>query len=170
MNWQIRQMLPSDIAAVAAIQDQCYGSELFEPASLLTQRLAVAPDSCWVVQSATRRQILSYAFSYRAVRGTVSVLASPFAPCADADVVYLHDMAVAPQARGLGLAGALLQQIVHFAQQQQLDCLALVAVQDAAPYWARHGFVSETVLSAQAMAALDSYTGQQACYMTRLLR
>lgn len=157
-------MQAQDLAAVAKLQDSCYSEALFESAKLLRQRLQQAPDSCWLIES-VNTEVLAYLFSYRSRAGAVTPLAAPFCQYATPDCLYLHDMAVSPQARGLGLASTLLQQARQYAQHRALSSLALVAVQGSVPYWQRQGFSVVEGLSREAMAALASYQSEQPSYM-----
>ncbi|NOL49852.1 GNAT family N-acetyltransferase [Pelistega europaea] len=86
----------------------------------------------------------------------------------DGDTLYLHDMAIAPQARGLGLKHQLLTRVLQQAQQLSLKQALLVAVQGAAPVWRKQGF---EVVDAQKLGLADvlaSY-GDDAVLMYRKL-
>jgi predicted N-acetyltransferase YhbS len=76
------------------------------------------------------------------------------------EVYYLHDMAVDPAARRLGIAPRLLRHAVVHARAAGHHSLALTAVQGAAAYWRRFGFVGvpEEELDAAARARLSSYS------------
>lgn len=164
MTTSIRLMTPADIPAVVALQDCCYSDALYESPALLSQRLQAAANSCWLVENSAG-ELLAYLFSYPSINGYVTPLASAFAPAAAAELLYLHDMAVNPAARGLGLASRLLAKAKQHALSLGLTKLALVAVQGSVPYWQRHGFAVVNELSESAISALVSYHGEQACYM-----
>ncbi|MBV2128742.1 GNAT family N-acetyltransferase [Arsukibacterium indicum] len=164
MTITIRLIKPADIMAVVALQDSCYSDALYESPALLQQRLSVAADSCWLAENANG-QLLAYLFSYPSINGHITPLASAFAPSTLPQLLYLHDMAVSPAARGLGLASRLLATAQQHALSQGLTKLALVAVQGSVPYWQRQGFNEVTGLSDNAEQALASYQGEQARYM-----
>ncbi|MBZ9611873.1 GNAT family N-acetyltransferase [Rheinheimera maricola] len=164
MTISIRLMTPADIPAVVALQDSCYSDALYESPALLSQRLQAAASSCWLAESSAG-ELLGYLFSYPSINGYVTPLASAFAPAGAPQLLYLHDMAVSPAARGLGLASQLLAMAKQHALSLGLSKLALVAVQGSVPYWQRHGFVVVNQLPASALSALASYLGEQACYM-----
>ncbi|MDX1677820.1 GNAT family N-acetyltransferase [Arsukibacterium sp.] len=164
MTITIRLIKPADITAVVALQDSCYSDALYESPALLQQRLSVAADSCWLAENANG-QLLAYLFSYPSISGYITPLASAFAPSTLPQLLYLHDMAVSPAARGLGLASRLLATAQQHAISQGLTKLALVAVQGSVPYWQRQGFNEVTVLCDNAEQALASYQGEQARYM-----
>lgn len=167
MTASLRLMQATDLAGVAALQDQCYGNLLYEPPALLAVRWQSAASSCWVACSDTG-QLLAYLFCYPSQDGKVTPLAQPFSPANEPELLYMHDMAVSPLARGQGLAARLLAQAEQFALYRQLPKLALVAVQGSVPYWQKQGFVLQAVTE-EAQHALQSYTGENARYMQKAL-
>lgn len=99
----------------------------------------------------------------------MGALAEDFMPASNGDCLYLHDMAVSSDARGQGVATALLACAQQYAQQQKLRALTLVAVQNSASYWQQQGFVALPALSPEQQQLLAGYTGQQAQYLQKLL-
>lgn len=168
MSINIRLINKSDLSAVVAIQDSCYGDELFEDASLIQRRLASQPDSCWLAENHSK-EVLAYLFSYPARDKQVAALGSEFPRYTEAELLYLHDMAVGQNARSLGLASRLLGYAEQHAVELGFSRLALVAVQGSVPYWQKHGFVVVNLSDAEAAKALASYSGQNAMYMQKSL-
>lgn len=164
MSVNIRLMQQADIPAVIALQDNCYSDALYEPPALLAARLASAKQSCWLAESSTG-ELLAYLFSYPSLAGKITVLATDFVVADKPELLYLHDMAVSEQARGLGLSKLLLASVKQYAKELGLTQMALVAVQGSVPYWQKQGFVVQDNLSQDAQAALNSYTGERAQYM-----
>lgn len=163
----IRLMQATDLPAVVKLQDRCYSAELFEPAELVKRRYLAFADSCWV--ATYQDKLWGYLFSYPSMLGKVNPLAEDFAEVADADCLYLHDMAVSSDARGQGVAKQLLAAAEQHALQQALQNLTLVAVQNSASYWLQHGFSPVVSLTAEAIDNLASYSGQQAQYLAKSL-
>ncbi|MET1537615.1 GNAT family N-acetyltransferase, partial [Burkholderia sola] len=85
-----------------------------------------------------------------------------------ADTLYLHDMAVHPDAAGQGLARALLAPLWDRARAEGLRHTALVSVQGSRGYWERHGYAVQALASPLQQQRLDSY-GDGARYMVRPL-
>ncbi len=166
MSINIRLMTAGDLNAVVQIQDSCYSEALYEAPALLSQRLTAQPNSCWVAQH-VNGTVLAYLLSYPAKNGNVAPLGSAFKHYNNADVLYLHDMAVSAAARGQGLAQQLLCQAWRYANAEGLTRLALVAVQGSVPFWQRHGFSVVTLTDEVSQRALQSYTGQEAKYMQK---
>ena len=168
----VRTMQQADLPAVVKIQDNCYSDTLFESPDLVALRLASHPSWCWVAEHALAdgsANVLAYLFSYPSLDGKVAKLGSKFAQYRQANVLYLHDMAVSDSARGFGLAQQLLVHAQAQALANGLTRLALVAVQGSVPYWQRQGFTVKQLDDDAAALALASYTGQHATYMQKLL-
>ncbi|KPA77525.1 N-acetyltransferase GCN5 [Leptomonas pyrrhocoris] len=89
-------------------------------------------------------------------------------PAHRADTFYVHDVAVHPEFRGLGVAGALWAQIEETRVTLQLKRMSLVAVFGASSYWARHGFreVARKALPDDTVRVLEDY-GDHAVFMER---
>ncbi|WP_372627900.1 GNAT family N-acetyltransferase [Arsukibacterium sp.] len=164
MGVSYRLIRQADLPAVVALQDSCYSDALYESPKLLSQRLQMAANSCWLAEN-NAGELLAYLFSYPSINGYVTPLASTFSPSSEPQLLYLHDMAVDPQARRLGLASQLLAMAKQYAVMLELSKLALVAVQGSVPYWQRQGFEVVMPPTAAAAAALGSYQDEQASYM-----
>jgi ribosomal protein S18 acetylase RimI-like enzyme len=160
----IRRMQTSDIEAVMQIQIRCYQPHYNEPQSVLQQRLLQSPHTAWVAED--EQGICSYLVGYLSVLGKVTALQSIFQPSDHPNTLYLHDLAVHPRVNGQGVAASLVSQAVQSAQQQQMQYLALVAVQESYGFWQRHGFRTMTTLESDQCLLLDTY-GESACYMQR---
>lgn len=112
--------------------------------------------------------MVAYLAAYWSHPGKITPLHGDFAATPAANVLYLHDMAVEPALAGQGIAAQLLDAAIAHAQQRGVQQAALVAVQGAASYWQRRGFVPSEPADAQQQAQLQSY-GDDACYMVRCL-
>lgn len=168
MSVHIRLVDKQDLSAIVAIQDGCYGTELFEDAKLIQRRLAAQPHSCWLAETHAG-EVLAYLFSYPSRNNQIAALGSEFTHYADAELLYLHDMAVSSTARGLGLAQQLLRHAERYALTLGFNRLALVAVQGSVPYWQKQGFELVYPDTKEALASLASYTGQNAAYLQKHL-
>jgi len=81
---------------------------------------------------------------------------------ADADCWFIHDLALAPGARGAGIISAALDDLDRLARA--FPVIALVAVGDASAYWRRRGFEDR---STPALADKLAGYGPGALYMER---
>ena len=81
---------------------------------------------------------------------------------ANADCIYLHDVAVLPPARGRGAAGIFIDRITAVARRMHVFHLACVSVYGTDALWSRFGF--RIVTFDDISAKLASY-GDSAKYM-----
>jgi len=164
--FQIRLMQIDDLGAVVRLQDHCYADEFYEAPQIVNKRLMLYPQSCWV--ACYQDKIWGYLFSYPSRLGQINPLGAEFGQYDQANCLYLHDMAVSPDARGQGVATALLNAAIRYAGTLDLAHLALVAVQNSADFWHQQHFSHFDKLSDSADAALTSY-GDAAVYLIRPL-
>lgn len=157
----IRPMSPADLPGVLAVQRTCYPPAMNEPAAVLRERLAQAPDFAWV--AVVDREIRGYLVGYPSRLGKVTPLGGAFEPSATSDCLYLHDLAVAPATGGRGLGTRLLRRALATRPGWPA---ALVCVQQALPFWQRAGFAERALVDPAQAARLAGYPGP-ARYMVR---
>lgn len=134
-----RLLTPADLRGVLALQAACYGEGYLEPLAAFAAKLAASPRTCWLAERAGLP--LAYLFALPVDEASFPALhATACQAPAQPRWLYLHDMAVSPEARGAGLATTLLGLARTEALRQGLGELALIAVQGSVPYWARQGF------------------------------
>ncbi|MBD1577129.1 GNAT family N-acetyltransferase [Vibrio sp. S11_S32] len=132
---------------IEQIQEQAYRDDLAENIDILKIKSDVSPETCFVCMD-DEEQVLGY------------VLAHPWEssvpPCINQDIsergelvsleeastLYLHDLAISPDARGAGIAQALVENLLKHAQRWNIDKISLVAVQGMASFWGNYGFNS----------------------------
>jgi len=149
----------TEIAAIS-FPDHFEGRDCFE------SRLALYPSGCFVLSgedAAPKGYLVAYPWRAGAAPAlNTRVDALP----ADAKVVYLHDVALHPDARGQGWARPIVERLAGEANAAGWPALALVAVNDAAPFWKGLGF---TAVEAPGIAAKVASYGADARYMIRRL-
>jgi len=163
LNW--RPMTEADLDAVAAIAvlgfpDHFEGRDCFE------NRLDLYPRGCFVLadEASVRGYLIAYPWrSESAPPLNTRIEAIPDA----AEVIYLHDLALHPDVRGGGHTSRIVERLADQARGDGWPAVALVAVNDAAGFWRRQGFVEQTATPALT-DKLASY-GADARYMIRLL-
>ena len=84
----------------------------------------------------------------------------------EAACLFLHDVAILPEARGSGASRAFVEHAVRVAAHSGLLALALVSVYGTEGLWRRHGFIPNP--STATSAQLGPY-GRTALYMVRQL-
>lgn len=81
-------------------------------------------------------------------------------------MLYLHDLALHPDARGQGATAAIVERLADQARRDGWRRIALVAVNDATAFWQRVGF---GIVEDPALAAKLASYGADARYMIRAL-
>ncbi|MDR7332046.1 GNAT family N-acetyltransferase [Roseateles asaccharophilus] len=164
----LHAMTPADLDAVLALQQRCYGVGFLERREAFAAKLAVTDglDCCWMARG-DDGQTLAYAVSLPVCEATLPALDAPHCerPLSPT-LLYLHDMAVAPEARSLGLATRLLARLADSVRALGLERMGLVAVQGSVPYWQRQGFAEPASLTAPLRAKLASF-GADARFLTQ---
>ena len=163
--WTVRPLRATDLPALMRVQVAAYGEGLVEPEAVQAQRLREAPDTVW---GAFRDgQLGAYLMAYRTRSDAIGALHLGFAPDPQGNTLYLHDLAVHPEAAGQGLGSQLVAHALAHAQALGLQQLNLVAVQGSQGFWQAHGWAVLAEPPAQAVQALASY-GPGAQVLTRL--
>lgn len=160
-------MTPADFDAVLALQQRCYGVGFLERREAFAAKLAATDglDCCWMARR--DGEALAYAVSLPVCEATLPALDAPHVERPSTPtLLYLHDMAVAPEARSLGLAARLLARLRERAQALSLARIGLVAVQGSVPYWRRQGFAEPAEMPKNLLAKLASF-GAEARFLIR---
>jgi GNAT superfamily N-acetyltransferase len=126
------------------------------------ERLRLFPAGCLI---ATRDgKTIGYAIAHPGVTGRPPALDTLLGTLpADADCLYIHDVALLPEARGLGFGEAVTALLADVARGHGFSRLALTAVNDSTAFWGRQRFSVVPIAK-----SLASY-GDDAAYMVRLL-
>lgn len=160
-----RPMTAADLDAVAAIAAVGFPDH-FEGRDCFENRLTLNPSGCFVLAGeggAPRGYLVAYPWTANAAPALNTLIAA--IPDA-ASVMYLHDLALDPAVRGGGWSRPIVEQVAHDARAAGWPALTLVAVNDAAPFWERHGF---EVIDPPGMAEKLAGYGEGARYMVRRL-
>ena len=152
----VRPLRAADLPAVLAIQHAAYGAGYQESATVLGRKLEFAPGACWLAHM--DEVAVGYVFAHPwSDAGAPPLHASLVLPAA-ADRGFVHDLAVLPAARGLGVAATLFTCVRAWSAAAGHRGMRLVALADAVPFWRRQGF--------QALpATLPAGYGDGACLM-----
>lgn len=161
----LRPLRTEDLPQALALQSQVYPAFLVEPAAAFASRLSVAAPHCL---AAERDGVL---LAYLLAHGWPAGEPPPVGAVLDAgrtgDTLFLHDLAVSAAARGSGIGTALVARAFAQAAAAGLTRAELIAVEGAAAYWKRLGFVAATPSSA--LAARAAAYGPAAQWMWRAL-
>ncbi len=160
----IRNATRSDLPAIMGIQARCYSAIVPESDVSMGAKLTASPATCFVAEDAGGIQAYLLALPWH-FRSPPSLDAAECRLPETPDTLYLHDLAVAPEARGSGAAVALVRAFLDAQARLGLPRASLIAIQASAPWWARHGFMPVAV-DGHLAQRLTSY-GADACYMQR---
>jgi GNAT superfamily N-acetyltransferase len=134
-----------------------------ESGEVPAERLSLFPAGCLIAEDG-QGAVLGYAVSHPGKLGRPPALDSLLGRIfPDADCLYLHDVALLPEARGLGLGWSLVELLRALAARSGFHMLALTAVNRSTSFWRRQGF-SDYSGDGVLAAKLASYDGD-AVYM-----
>jgi GNAT superfamily N-acetyltransferase len=159
-------MRPADIDAVVEVARLSFPDH-FEDRACFQNRLALYPRGCFVLadgDAPAKGYLIAYPWRADSAPPLNTVIEG--LP-ADPELIYLHDLALHPQARGGGVTGAVVERLAEQAAGDGWPAIALVAVNDAVGFWSRHGFEARETPGMG--AKLASY-GADARYMMRDLQ
>src|SRR3546814_214883 len=146
-------MAVRELPAVNAIATTSYPDHIEDPA-IFRERLALFPGGCFVLDGGAG--IMGYVISHPAVFGQPPKLNRLLGAIpAQADCYYIHDLALAPAARGSGATRDIVARIGTVAARLGYARIGLVAVNESTPFWASRGFAPER--SPDIVARLASY-------------
>ena len=158
-----RAMVPGDVDGVVRVARTAFPDH-FEDRACFAERLALYPQGCFVLDTG---QVTGYLIAYPWRSASAPPLNTAIGELPeDASVLYLHDLALHPDARGQGVTTAIVEQLAARARADGWPVIALVAVNDATAFWQRMGF---RVVADPAMAAKLASYGADASYMIRAL-
>jgi hypothetical protein len=153
-------MRAEDLPAVEKVAEAIH-VEHPEEAAVFAERLRLCPDGCLVLEG--RQGVAGYLISHPWMLGQPPALDTLLGALpAAADSWYIHDLALAPGARGTGAAGRAVEHAA--ALGRGLGSLSLISVGRSAGFWRRQGFVT-----AEAPAGKLASYGAGAAYMVRFL-
>ncbi|WP_220272003.1 GNAT family N-acetyltransferase [Crenobacter cavernae] len=156
----LRTMQEADLEAVLAVQRHCYRPELIESRHALASRRRLAPDTCWVAERADT--LLGYLFAHPWAGEKPPALDTPLAGLpAGADTLFIHDLALHPDARGHGVGPKLVDEALRVARARGLVYSRLVAVQGADAFWARFGYRAYRLPTSKLACYGDDALGMQ---------
>lgn len=129
-----------DLNAILAIQDLCYHEIEPESAESMISKIHISPETCFVAKD-SQDDIKGYLLSIPATLGNPPQLHSETQVIDQhADCLYLHDLAIHPKARGMGVGKLLFQHFAKIAYQKQFQHASLISIQNSVSFWKKYGF------------------------------
>jgi GNAT superfamily N-acetyltransferase len=162
-----RAMVEADLDAVLGVADVVH-PDYPEDRAVFAERLALFPAGCRLAER--EGMALGYGVMHPGRLGVPPPLDAPLGTLpAAADCLYLHDIALLPETRGLGLGAAVLDYAHELAARGGFAWLALTSTPGARSYWDRAGFTPYDGGGPALAAKLASY-GDGMAYMTMPVR
>ncbi|GAA4451526.1 GNAT family N-acetyltransferase [Novipirellula rosea] len=156
-----RTIIEADWPAILRIQSEVYYEFTPESEAVMRSKAIRGPGTSFVAVD-QESEVIAYllAHPYPPNRTAVLGTAEPSSSIST-DNLFVHDLAVQKASAGRGVAQALFSQLTKVACTEGFRSMSLVAVQQAASFWTKMGFIP----SKQATIN-DSYTGD-ATFMSR---
>lgn len=159
----LRPLTDADMPAVAALQLVAFAPLFHEPQEILASRLTVAPNLCWGAFDGD--DLLAYILSHPWPAASPPPIGVTLSAPPPSDNWFVHDLAMGPAARGLGLGRALVGAASGAARREGLTRGDLVAVQGAWRFWEKLGYAVQDDLPPPLRDKVAGY-GEDARYMT----
>ncbi|CAN7537442.1 GNAT family N-acetyltransferase [Phenylobacterium sp. LjRoot164] len=159
----LRPLKPADMPAVAALQLVAFEPLFHEPQEILASRLTIAPNLCWGAFEGD--ELRAYILSHPWPAASPPPIGTTLGPPPPTDNWFVHDLAIGPAARGLGLGRELVASASGAALDAGLVHGDLVAVQGAWRFWEKLGYVVQDGLEEPLRSKVAGY-GDDARYMT----
>jgi GNAT superfamily N-acetyltransferase len=152
----------TDLVAVEQVAELVH-PDYPEDAAVFAERLRLYPDGCFVFE--TGRRIEGYAIAHPGLRRDPPGLNTLLRDLpAQPDTLHIHDVALLPQTRGLGLGVGITARLVLQALAAGVPWLSLIAVGGSLRFWEKNGFgVADQVAVRESLATY----GETAVFMTR---
>ena len=140
MGFEFVKIGSREIGEVLRVQERAHAAFYQEKAESFISKIEISPDACFGVLSGDK--LVGYGISFPWFKDKVVNLDSSLNSIGGKpEILYIHDIAVDPDFRGLGIAKELLRLMLQEAALLGLSSVALVAVSGSNTYWAGHGFI-----------------------------
>lgn len=131
-------MRTDDLAHVVALAERVH-PDLPEEAAVFQDRLRLYPRGCLVLGDGAAGPIAGYAIGHPWRGGPPPKLDTVLGALPEpADCFYIHDVVVAPEARGAGHSRVVVDRLLEPAASY--PSATLVSVYGTVPFWSRFGF------------------------------
>ena len=164
----IRSMTEDDLNVVMDIQFSAYYPSFQEERFVFEDRLSTFPDGCWIAEVAGNPA--GYLFSHPCQLNTPPKLNSAIEGLPEEpDCYFIHDVAVNPHFRGMGIGRSLTNKAKQLAGEHNFKVMALISVQNSEKFWNKMGFKRVTELTQEMAEKVESYKTESypnSCLMT----
>ena len=162
----LRSIEPSDWPEVDRIQRTAFSAEAVEEIATIRRLAELAPTTCLIAVSGS--EFLGYLIAHPWIAEDLPPLnvMLPGLP-ESAQTLFIHDLALAPEARGRGIAPALVRAGLARAREQGLTDASLLSIQNSSGFWCKQGFEPRLDLADKVRATLHQFLKTDFVFMTR---
>ena len=140
MEIKTRQIVQEDLDAIMEIQEASYSKEYQEGRETFEKMFEGYPEGFKIVL--VDDEIAGYVFYHPAFEDKLQDLnETTLEITGNENCMYLHDMAIHPKFRKLGLTRKLFECFDKATKEKGFRKQALVAVQGSSGFWEKYGFV-----------------------------
>jgi len=125
---------------ILKIQEEAYTELPPEDVNILKSKWLASPNTC-SIYSGNENKIMAYLLSHPWGSDIPPKLNEEAPVNNETSNLYLHDLALSNEARGRGIARALVENLINNAKTQGFTKILLVAVQGSSSFWAKYGFM-----------------------------
>ncbi len=138
----VRLLVVDDVSHIVQLQHRAYASNYLEDADSFLAKITASPLTAFGAWH--NNQLVGYLVAvlmhdHEGLDLNTSYI--PAVPMAEAQRVYIHDLAVHPDFRGTGLADTLLECLDAAVTSAPIVEYLLVSVQGSHGFWEKRGFV-----------------------------
>jgi len=126
-------------AGILKIQEEAYVEIEPEDVSVLKSKWRSSPKTCAVYKQGNN--ILAYLLAHPWPNEIPPKLHEECHITTSLNL-YLHDLALARNSRGKGIANKLVKNLIGIAKAQRFNKILLVAVQNSSGFWSKFGFLN----------------------------
>lgn len=161
----IREITEGDWPAVDRLQRVAYPPEMLEGIETLQSLWRWSPRTCLMAEDS---EPLGYLIAHPWMAESLPPLnvILPEIP-ADSRTLFLHDLALAPAARGQGLAPRMVREILAIGRKMEWRDASLLSVQGSQRFWEKQGFIARPDLAETVRETVQQFASIEFVFMTR---
>jgi GNAT superfamily N-acetyltransferase len=134
----IRTITESDWPEILLIQSSVYPDITPETETVLRSKIALGPETCLTIAD-NNHHVVGYCLAHP-WHDKPACLHTVYSQPSTTELLYIHDIAIAPTHSGQQLGRHILSYLQRWAKDQGYCALSLVSLGQAVSYWLQQGF------------------------------
>jgi len=165
---KILPMILQDLEGVTEVQKKTFTQNLCEKHSVMLNRFETFGQYFYVAKN--ENAIIGYMLSFPWRSGHTPINNQNFPTILQApDCFYIHDITLLPEARGTGLARAMIEKACETGRSLGFKTISLVAVAQSGDYWDKINFQEHLDIPVEKKNAIIANYGEGSRLMLRPL-